>query len=155
MIKLLRRFLVVAALMFWQGGFTFYGAVVVPIGADVLESHTAQGFITRRVTNYLNLAGAVALPVLAWDVLASTDPVRWRRWLRWLAWLTAAVALGLLVWLHEHLDVLLDPVNFLILDRAAYRSNHEIYLNISTVQWAACLLGLALTLWAWRLEDRA
>ena len=28
---ILRRFLVLAALMFWQGGFMFYGAVVVPI----------------------------------------------------------------------------------------------------------------------------
>ena len=26
-----------------------------------------QGFVTRRVTNYLNVAGAIALPLLAWD----------------------------------------------------------------------------------------
>jgi len=33
-ILLARRFLTIAALMFWQGGFTFYAAVVVPIGTD-------------------------------------------------------------------------------------------------------------------------
>jgi hypothetical protein len=71
MVIVLRRVLVLGALLFWQGGFTFYGAVVVHVGQDVLGSHRMQGFVTRRVTNYLNLAGAVALPLLAWDTAAS------------------------------------------------------------------------------------
>jgi hypothetical protein len=153
MVRLLRRFLVAAALIFWQGGFTFYSSVVVPVGAEVLDSHLSQGFVTRSVTNYLNLAGAIALPLFAWDLLAAADPARWRRWLRWLAWLTATITLGLLVWLHLRLDALLDPDRFLVLDREAYFELHEAYLFISTVQWAACLVGLALTLWAWRAED--
>ena len=33
--RILRRYLVVIALMFWQGGFTFYAAVVVPVGTAV------------------------------------------------------------------------------------------------------------------------
>jgi hypothetical protein len=154
MVQLLRRFLVVAGLMFWQGGFTFYGAVVVPLGAEVLDSHLKQGFITRRVTNYLNLAGAVVLPVLFWDVLADADPARWRRRLRGGAWLVAAVTLGLLVWWHERLEVLLDPQQLAILDRPKYLERHEEYLFISTVQWAACLVGLTLTLWGWRAADQ-
>jgi hypothetical protein len=153
MVKLLRRFLVASVLMFWQGGFTFYAAVVVPLGAEVLDSHVTQGFITRRVTNYLNLAGAVALPVLVWDLLTGGDAARWRRWLRGGAWLVAAITLGLLVWLHDRVDVLLDPGRFAVLDRQTYSERHEAYLFISTVQWAACLAGLALTLWAWRAED--
>ena len=32
----LRRYLCVCALMFWQGGFTFYAAVVIPIAGAVL-----------------------------------------------------------------------------------------------------------------------
>ena len=32
----LRRFLGLCALLFWQGGFTFYAAVVVPIAGQVL-----------------------------------------------------------------------------------------------------------------------
>src|SRR5437588_3457741 len=98
--SLLRRLVVLAALMFWQGGFTFYAAVVVPIGQDVLGSHLEQGFITRRVTVYLNLAGAVALLPLVWDAVATRDPAAWRRWLRLLLWLALAVALVALYRLH-------------------------------------------------------
>src|ERR1700746_354095 len=63
-----RRWLLLWALMFWQGGFTFYGGVVVPVGSAVLGSEREQGFITRKVTNYLNLAGAVALAIWGWDL---------------------------------------------------------------------------------------
>src|SRR5579871_1207813 len=68
---LVRRYLVLTALMFWQGGFTFYAAVVVPIGTAQLGGATEQGFITRHVAWYLNVAGAVALVILAWDAAAT------------------------------------------------------------------------------------
>ena len=45
--------------MFWLGGFTFYAAVVVPIGREVLGS--AQSDVTRHVSFYLNLTAAIAL----------------------------------------------------------------------------------------------
>ena len=48
--RALRRFIVLVALCFWQGGFTFYAGVVVPVGTDVLGSSLKQGFVTRRVT---------------------------------------------------------------------------------------------------------
>jgi hypothetical protein len=149
MLFLLRRFAVIAALMFWQGGFTFYAAVVVPIGTDILGGALEQGFITRRVTNYLNLAGAVALPILAWDMLSS-DPVRWRRRLRWGMWLTMLATLAALVWLHVELDNLLDVEQQSVLDRGAFRMQHGFYLNVSTVQWATALAWLGLSLSAWR-----
>ncbi len=60
----LRRFLVLAAPFFWQGGMTFYGAVVIPIGARVFDSHMKQAVVTREVAVVLNLAGAVAVPLL-------------------------------------------------------------------------------------------
>ena len=44
----LRRFLVVVALMFWLGGFTFYAGVVVPVGTRALKSPMKQALITRR-----------------------------------------------------------------------------------------------------------
>jgi hypothetical protein len=85
---ILRRFLTLVALIFWQGGFTFYAAVVVPIGQRVLGSHLEQGFITREVTWYMNIAGAVALAVLAGDLLASSRTqllvrLRWASTFEW------------------------------------------------------------------------
>src|SRR5439155_5028550 len=101
--SLLRRVLVIFGLMFWQGGFTFYAAVVVPVGQQELGSHLQQGFITRQVTNYLNLAGAVALILLGWDVAATRDKSATRRWARWVAWMGMIITLLALVWLHQHL----------------------------------------------------
>ncbi|MBI1916254.1 MAG: hypothetical protein HYS12_16215 [Planctomycetes bacterium] len=147
-----RRALVLAALMFWQGGFTFYAAVVVQVGHEVL-SRRLQGFVTRRVTNYLNAAGAVALPLLAWD--AAARPASRRRALRWLCWGGLAVALALLVWLHRHLDALLDPAAFAVLDPDAFYPAHRWYLHVSTVQWACALAYGLLALLDWRDEDRS
>jgi hypothetical protein len=138
--------------MFWQGGFTFYAAVVVPVGHEVL-SRRHQGFVTRRVTNYLNVAGVIALPLLAWDV--AVRPASRRRAVRWLCWGGLAVTLGLLVWLHRHLDVLLDPAAFAILDPEAFYSTHRWYLHVSTVQWACALAYGVLALLDWRDEDRS
>src|SRR5262249_6508904 len=114
--RLLRRFLVIAALMFWQGGFTFYAGVVVPIGTDVLGSPTEQGLIPRRVTWYINLSGAAALALFAID-MAFTRGGRGVRWGRGLAWLVMAAALGFLFWLHPHLDRLFNAEEVRILDR--------------------------------------
>lgn len=151
---LLRRFLVVAALMFWQGGFTFYAAVVVPAGQAVLGSHLQQGMITRVVTHFLNLAGAVCLLPLAWDGLRSDDPEIWRRRLRWAAWWGMTVTLAILFGLHNQLDQLLDPAAGMILDYQPFRSGHRVYLWISTIQWGFGLLYCMLALQAWRAEDR-
>ena len=147
----LRRALVLAALMFWQGGFTFYSAVVIQAGHEVL-SRRMQGFVTRRVTVSLNVAGLVALPLLAWD--AAARPVSRRRAVRWLCWGGLAVTLALLIWMHRRLDALLDPTAFAVLDPEAFYPAHRWYLHVSTVQWA-CALGYGLlALLDWRDEDR-
>jgi len=150
---LLRRFLVLTALLFWQGGFLFYASVVVPIGQR-LTSHREQGFITQQVTDYLNLSGAVALVPLAWDGAMGGDPSSRRRLLRWAAWLGMALALLLLVWLHPRLDELLDGSAWSIADRPLFRGRHRGYLWVSTVQWALAMVYSVLTLLAWRAEDR-
>ena len=151
---LFRRFLVLLALFFWQGGFTFYAAVVVPIG-QLVFGHLRQGFVTRQVTLYLNLAGAAALVFLLWDLGAVHDRLTWRRRSRLLLWVGMLLALLLLHWLHGRLDELLVPKGRIILDAESFRLRHRLYLWISTVQWAWGLLFLLFTLAAWRAEDRS
>src|SRR5262245_14676203 len=145
--------------MFWQGGFTFYSAVVVHVGHEVL-SRRVQGFVTRRVTDYLNIAGIVALPLLAWDAASSrrahpTTPQRGRRRraLRWLCWVVLADTLAVQFWLHGRLDAMLDPTAFAILDGGFY-GLHRWYLNVSTIQWCFALAYGLLALLSWRDEDR-
>jgi hypothetical protein len=150
---LVRRWLLLWALMFWQGGFTFYGGVVVPVGSAVLGSEREQGFITRSVTNYLNLAGAVALTIWGWDLTAMHGKSPGGRRLRWANWAGLVLSLVVLAWLHPRLDELLVSEDTMVLDRHRFRSLHERYLIVSTVQWAGCLLLTALTISAWRDDD--
>jgi hypothetical protein len=155
MVTLGRRLLVLIALMFWQGGFTFYAAVVVPVGQEVLGTHFKQGRITRRVTVYLNLAGAAALLPLTWDAAASADRSARRRRLRWLALGGMAVGLALLAWLHPQLDALIDLQAGSIPERNTFQVGHRWYLWISAAQWALGIVYAVLTLHAWRDGDRA
>ena len=142
---LVRRWLLLWSLLFWQGGFLFYSAVVVPIGADVLGSAEDQGWITRRVTPWLNVAGAVGLAVWAWDILAESQARRQRRWLVW--GLMAVLQITLFV-LHTRLNGLLDPERFRIIDRSAFTFWHRTYLWVST----ALFLGSVLLSW-WTLRE--
>lgn len=149
---LFRRFLVLTALLFWQGGFLFYSSVVVPIGQRDLGS-VEQGFLTRQVTDYLNLAGAFALLPLAWDTVAFREPAPWRRRLRRLCWIGMAGTLLLQARLHVQLDQLLGLDLARVLDRRQFRTAHRWYLWASTVQWACGVVYCGLTLAAWREED--
>jgi hypothetical protein len=148
---LARRFLVLAALMFWQGGFTFYAAVVVPVGRQVIG--TRQSDVTRSVTAYLNLAGAAALLPLAWDVTRCRDRTPRRRYLRWATWLGMALTLGALLWLHRlmvgQLRLGVSPAE------PPFHNLHRLYLWVSTAQWACGLFYAGATLLAWRAEDRS
>jgi hypothetical protein len=147
-----RRFLVLAALLFWQGGFIFYTAIVVPIGTDELGA-LQQGFITRRVTHNLNISGAVALALFALDLLPA-DPSSLRRFARAALWLGLVLAQVALFRQHAYLDGLLRPATMTVLDRAAFRPAHRIYLWISTVQWGLAVAFALLTVSAWRGQDR-
>lgn len=147
---ILRRFLLLAALGFWQGGFTFYAIIVVPMGEQVLGSSIDQGFVTQRVANYLKLAGAVTLPLLFWDVAAMKKKSR----LRAAAWLVMAVSLGLLAGMHAYLDQFLDAGSKNVMDHDRFYVAHEVYLTICAVQWASGLVFLFTSLRLWRAEDQ-
>ncbi len=151
--RMVRRCLLLWALMFWQGGFMFYGGVVVPVGSGILGSDLEQGWITRSVTNYLNAAGAVALAVWGWELLAEPGSSRGGRRLRWLSWCLLVLALGTLAWVHLRLDELLDLEQSIIIDRRRFRSLHRWYLAVSTAQWLGCITLSAMTIRAWRDGD--
>jgi hypothetical protein len=160
---LLRRFLVIAALMFWQGGFVFYASVVVPVGSEVFSRHypaphgeevsgkRQQGRITRIVAHWINLSGAVALVPLAWDLFAGADTGRRRRW-RVLLLLTIALLLAILFGLYRQLDSQFQRDNLHIVDEANFLVRHRAYLWLIAAQWGCCVAYLALTLRAWRAE---
>ena len=149
---LCRRLVLLVSIAFWQGGFMFYGGVVVPTGAVVLGSEREQGFITQSVTNYLNLAGGVC--VVLWGVTIGLDARRpILRRACWAMWMFVAVTLGVLIGLHVQMDRLLVVADRVISDESRFRGLHQAYLTLISVQWAVCLLLLLATLQTWRTID--
>jgi len=146
-----RRVLLLWLFMFWQGGFLFYGTVVVTIGSFVQDSDFAQGLITRHVTDALNLAGLVVLLAWSWDLLAERC-TRVKR--RWAMWLVLLLMLAMLAWMHVQMDALIDTEGHRLLDRPAFRSLHRWYLRVSTLQWIASVIFTVWTLQNWRAADR-
>ena len=151
MISVVRRMILLVSLMFWQGGFMFYGGVVVPAGTKILGSESEQGFITQAVTKYLNGAGAVCLVLwlehLWHERRSGVIP------LEWYAWAFASLSLGVLVGTHLQMDRLLNVESRSILDHAAFRRYHKLYLWTSSLQWVASLVMLFLTLFRWSKES--
>src|SRR4051794_40854244 len=123
------RFLVIQALLFWQGGFLFYAAGVVPIGA---EGHGAfgQGMGTRHVTDWMNVIGGVAVAVLAWDQWASGDR-RGYRVARWGLWLVLAGGLAALAVIHPRIEPYIDST----MEYPAFYRWHRVYLYVASAQW--------------------
>jgi hypothetical protein len=150
----LRRFLCLCALLFWQGGFTFYAAVVIPIAGAVLDPNLHQrARITDAATNVLNIAGIVTVLLLLWDVVRSSDPSRRRFRVRFGLWAVLFVTLAALFPLHYWLEMLDPPGGTGPADKATFYQAHQIYLWVSAAQWLAALIYLGVTIRAWRAED--
>lgn len=151
---LVGRVLVVVSGAIWIGGLTFYAAAVIPTAHRVLGSHTTVGFITQRVTGWINFAAVIALVVFLLNTLSTrtAGPHRLRIAL-WAAWtVMAAVQVSLFI-LHPMLDRLLDAEGFEILDPERFYFLHQIYLIGTSVQLFAGLAFLVCILAAWRQED--
>lgn len=143
------RSLVLALWGAWVGGFMFYGAIVVPILHDELDSLTAGG-ITRRVTDGLNAVGAIALAT--WAALLIVEGRTARRIVGRARWVAFGISTGLLIGLiamHEVMDGKLDTTG---LD--AFYPWHRAYLVVSTIQWVVNVGLLALSVAAWSLPTR-
>jgi hypothetical protein len=147
------RFIVLAVLAVWLGGFTFYAAIVIKIAQRVLGSHLRVGFITQDVTRVMNLWGIAALTLLAIDSL-----IAWRRshratrWLTALTWAAMTAGLVALFALHPTLDRMMDPLAKQVIDEGFYNL-HRVYLIIATAVWGAGLAHVLILLGRWRARD--
>jgi Domain of unknown function (DUF4149) len=148
-----RRFLVLAVLIFWQGGFVFYSAVAIPVGHRVLEPRRKQAVITNNVAYYINLAGMASVVPLLWDVFAR-DPSERRRWVRVALWFVVLATLLTQLYLYREMNAVFPEVmqgN----DPPSFSLQHKAYLWVSTAQLAAAIGYLVCALFAWRAQDRA
>ena len=119
------------ALFCWWVSFTFYSAVVVPIGSALFDP-IHQGFITREVTNFLNLlCGVFLLFSLAEIIQKRRDRVSL------LLWIVIAGSLLSLLYLHQQMDAKLDAQAMTVLPGQGFYPSHRIYLWVSTLGWVA------------------
>jgi hypothetical protein len=142
---LLLRWVGLVALSVWFGGFTFYGAVVIPVLHDAMESAEA-GNVTRQVTDTLNAIGVGTLAWwwgLAWSERA-TGPEWAARTRLGLLGLDSAILGGLIV-LHQVMDQRLDAGSL-----RGFYPLHRAYLMASTVQWVANIALVGVSLWIWQ-----
>jgi hypothetical protein len=147
------RWVILASLMFWLGGFTFYTAIVVPLGTEQIGG-AEQGFITREVTQRINIAAAIALCLLLVERFLTAEPSRVRWYARWALWLVlVGCQVGLFV-LHGWLDSYLEVQTHHIRQRPTFYQWHRVYLWLHTVQWLLALVDVGLLLAGWRAADR-
>ena len=131
--------------MIWVGGFVFYGAVVLPLLHQVVDSPTG-GRVTRNVTHAMNAIGGLALG-LAWLDQARRDrrtaPSRLdraraaARWRRLAALRVGTLLLASLGTLHAMMDR-----HLLEYGLDGFYPLHRIYVRLSTLQWIVNLVWL-------------
>jgi hypothetical protein len=149
MMQVILRLLWIVLFAVWQGGFMFYGAIVVPVGTRVLGSESLQGFVTQSVTNYLNIIGVLTLSFWLGEFLLCRDASKTRNNTRWFLLITMMLLHGLLAWMHINLDSLLDAGSQVVLKQQQFHQLHSWYLIISTLEWVLSILFAAVTLAAW------
>ena len=126
------RYLAALSLAVWIGGLTFYALAVIPVGTDIVGGIN-QGFITQRVTGWLNLIGVASLAVLI--------PTLRNRWLL-ATWALLALTLATLFAIHPQLDALLDGGSREVADYGTFYNWHRAYLIVTAVQWLAGMVHL-------------
>jgi hypothetical protein len=146
-----RRFVLLFALMFWQGGFMFYGAVTVPIMRARLGVGPDRSLITQEVTQWMNLAGTLAILAMFADLWAS--PLEGKRW-RWIAWLAMALPQPIVIFLHRELSRQMAAAGFQSSGLSGFLMWHRAYLSCNAIQWLGGMAFAVLSIRAWRDEDR-
>jgi len=143
--KSLHHVILLALFAIWFGGFTFYTAIVVPIGTDVLGSSRTQGFITQQVTNKLNFIGGLTILMMLIDLFYFRQ-IRSKAFTIWFGVSIAGIAIlwSILLLVHPMLDALLQPEHDHVLNDERFYFLHRIYLWTSTIQWLLCWMWLVL-----------
>ena len=139
------RWVALASMSFWLGGFTFYSAVVNPMLREELGGLEA-GTVTGRVSEVLNWIGVGTMA--SWGVLAFAERSlggKAPRRLRIGLIVVDVLILHALITLHPVLDAKLEAG-----DMSRFHSLHQTYLIASTAQWVVNLALLAITVWLWR-----
>ena len=106
------------------------------------------------MANSLNLVGAAALTVFAWDLLQAPPRARRQRLVLWSCWFAMSAALTALFLLHPRMEELVDFDATKHRDLKLFRIYHKTYLWIITAQWASGLIFAATLLCSWRSTDR-
>jgi hypothetical protein len=152
----LQRLIVIAAVAWWLGGFTFYAGVAIPMGVEVLGSHKAVGFVTERVTNWLNFGGVIALAIFLWNMAVSRRAGgKWIRQTMLLTWIIMAVIEVELILLHPRMDRLITSYpHRMILDDDRFDLFHHVYLISTTVQWALGALHVWCVCLSWVIAEK-
>lgn len=151
-----RRLLIIAAVGWWLGGFTFYAGVAIPMGVEVLGSHKAVGFITEHVTNWLNFGGVITLLILLANLVLSRGAGgKWVRRTMWITWILMACIEIELISLHPVMDRLITTHPYrMILDDDRFDLLHHFYLISTTVQWALGVVHVWCICLTWSFVDR-
>jgi hypothetical protein len=152
-LRLAQRYLTIAALGLWLGGFTLYTAFVIRIGHRLVGGGRF-GFVTAQVTSVLDVLAAIAVLAVTINLVASrralTGGLKWTSLASWAILVGGVIAAFAF---HARLDALLDVQAREIRDPDRFRALHERYELAATVQWAAGLLHLGCALAAWRRQD--
>jgi hypothetical protein len=119
---------------FWVGGFSFYIAVVVPVGGAEIGPDL-QGLVTAQITMVINIGGLIF--GFAW-LLPHWQPNSWTRYRQFCA-STLVLISG---WLCFHrLDVIaeMDGRSVSIFQGWSFYGIHRFYIWLTLLQWLAAL----------------
>lgn len=142
----IRRFICLLTFAIWFGGFTFYIAVVVPTGTEVLGSARTQGFVTQQVTHWLNGLTAIAAALMIWEAVSGFPKSRPKTRIFAIGTVVSIAALMcVLIYVHGILDGFLDFEKRSVREKQTFYQWHRVYLWTSTIQW---VLGIV---YAWLL----
>lgn len=132
-----QRVFTILAVALWFGGFTFYTACVVRVGSKVVGGLT-QGYITKQVTEVLEILAAIMAVGVALDIATSWKSVgRWMRISQCTAWLTMAGSTVGIIFIHHNMNALLDASTMAKPNHDLFSPFHQAYQFISTCLWIA------------------